>query len=64
MCRLTLVRALHTNDLGRDKDICIGQGWRGKSFDGLGIGNCCSGAEDCVTGCPPLASAIVDKLND
>ncbi|MBQ9564995.1 MAG: DUF362 domain-containing protein [Synergistaceae bacterium] len=62
-CFAALVRALHTSGLGRDRDICIGQGWRGRSFDGLGIGNCCSGARECVPGCPPLASAIADKLS-
>ena len=61
-CFAALVRALHSSGLGGDRDICIGQGWRGRSFDGLGIGNCCLGARDCVSGCPPLASAIAEKL--
>ena len=62
-CFAALVRALYASGLGKDRDICIGQGWRGKSFNCLGIGNCCSGAKDYVPGCPPLASAIAEKLN-
>ena len=63
-CFANLVRALHASGRGRDADICIGQGWRGKSFDGLGIGRCCSGASTCVMGCPPSAEAIADALED
>ena len=62
-CFAGLVRALHASRRGRPGNICIGQGWRGKSFDGLGIGNCCRGAKDYVPGCPPTASEIVQKLD-
>ena len=39
--------------------ISIGQGYEGKSVKGIGIGKCCRGAEACVMGCPPTASAIL-----
>ena len=63
-CFANLVRALYNTGLGKDLDICIGQGWQEKRFDGLGIGRCCSGATHCVKGCPPTAQAIADALED
>ncbi|MBR1672351.1 MAG: DUF362 domain-containing protein [Fretibacterium sp.] len=62
-CFAALVRALYVSDTERSREICIGQGWRGKSFNGLGIGNCCIGAKEYVPGCPPAASAIVEALD-
>lgn len=69
-CFGTLVRALHiAEEEGfRSKGgaykgkIYIGQGYQGKTMDGLGIGKCCAGAKRCVKGCPPTASAILEKL--
>ena len=64
-CFAALVRALYKAEeegvrpKGR---ICIGQGYRGKTIDGLGIGSCCRGAGRCVEGCPPTASSIVQDL--
>lgn len=60
-CYAALVRGIYTAGEPME-DIAIGQGWRGKIFDGLGIGNCCSGAAVCVKGCPPTAKAVVDAL--
>ncbi len=66
-CFASLVRALYeAEEMGVAVDagsIYIGQGWRGKSFDGLGIGRCCSGATTCVPGCPPTAEVIVRQLH-
>lgn len=42
--------------------LCIGQGWKGKEFAGLGIGQCCRKASRCVPGCPPTALAIVEAV--
>lgn len=42
--------------------ISIGQGWKGKRMDGVGIGACCSGAARPVAGCPPSALDIVKEL--
>ena len=61
-CFANLVRALYATGLGGELDICIGQGWQGRAFDGLGIGRCCKGARQCVAGCPPTAQAIADVL--
>ena len=61
-CFANLVRALYASGHGQDVDICIGQGWQGKAFDGLGIGRCCAGATACVMGCPPTAGQIAEKL--
>lgn len=61
-CFANLLRALYAT--GSDVDICIGQGWQGKSFDGLGIGKCCKGANRCVMGCPPTAEQIANALEE
>ena len=64
-CYAALVRALYIADeekISVNKKIFIGQGWRGKKLDGLGIGNCCQGASQCVKGCPPTAGDIIEEL--
>jgi uncharacterized protein (DUF362 family) len=61
-CYAALVRALYTSGRGRGREIAIGQGWRGKTFCGLGVGTCCSGAEQVVRGCPPTAEEIARAL--
>lgn len=40
----------------------IGQGFKNKQYDGIGIGACTSGFEKCVKGCPPKARDIVEYL--
>jgi uncharacterized protein (DUF362 family) len=42
--------------------IHIGQGFKGKSGDGFGVGNCASGFAKCVPGCPARAVDIVEAL--
>ncbi len=61
-CYAGLVRALYTAGRNHEIPIAIGQGWKGKAFDGLGIGSCCDGARKQVKGCPPTAEAITSKL--
>ena len=63
-CYASLVRALHVNSKGRTRSIYIGQGWKGKSIPegALGVGNCCSGAGECVKGCPPSAKDIAERF--
>lgn len=64
-CYASLVRALYAaRDRGirYDGPIAIGQGWKGKEFSGLGIGNCCRGAECHVKGCPPTGNDIIQIL--
>ena len=61
-CFAALVRALYASRCGQGQEIYIGQGWQGKTLDGLGIGRCCKGASQCVMGCPPTAEAIAKAL--
>ena len=62
-CYSALIYALYR--LGgnvRAGKIFIGQGFRGKRGDGAGIGNCTGGFTNCVAGCPPRATDIIDAL--
>ena len=64
-CYANLVRALYELDRAGvrvEEDIYIGQGWQGKSLDGIGVGRCCAGAARCVQGCPPTAEQITKLL--
>lgn len=60
-CYASLVRALYVTGGSREA-IAIGQGWKGKFFEGLGIGRCCDGAARQVKGCPPSAEEIMRAL--
>lgn len=60
-CYAALIRALYLSG-GAKTDIAIGQGWRGRAFDGLGVGSCCDCAARQVKGCPPTAEAILAAL--
>lgn len=42
--------------------IYIGQGFKNKKAEGIGIGACTSGFKRCAMGCPPKARDIVDFL--
>lgn len=61
-CYAALVRALHTGGNPNRTPIAIGQGWQGKSFDGVGVGRCCGCASHPVPGCPPTARDIAKAL--
>lgn len=61
-CYAALVRALYVSDKERipaPKAISIGQGFHGKKINGVGIGNCCLGADQCAKGCPPTAEDMI-----
>ena len=62
-CFAALARALYVGHMQGTDKMHIGQGWRGKTFDGIGIGNCCSGGTVCVRGCPPKADDILETLS-
>ena len=47
-----------------DEKIHIGQGYKGKSGEGIGIGICTRDLEKSLIGCPPSAKDIVDFLLD
>ena len=62
-CYSSLVRALYRMGTSPAAgDIHIGQGFKGRGGKGIGIGNCASGFETCVMGCPPKATDIMDLL--
>lgn len=66
-CYASLVRGLYSaQDRGirYDGPIAIGQGWKGKEAPGLGIGNCCRGAECFVKGCPPTGNDVAEALEE
>jgi hypothetical protein len=42
--------------------IKIGQAFRNQNCAGLGVGNCCSGCDRYVPGCPPTAAQILEML--
>ena len=62
-CFAALVRALYNTGVHRG-DIHIGQGWRGKTIDGIGIGQCCRGASTYCPGCPPTAQQVSEFLQE
>ena len=45
-----------------DGKLHIGQGFRGKTGKGIGIGVCTSGFKNCISGCPPKATEIIKAL--
>jgi len=63
-CYSSLIYALHRTG-GRKRftgKIHIGQGYKGKTGGGLGVGNCTRGFTECIPGCPPKAADIIDAL--
>ena len=63
-CYSSLMYALHRlgGKVSSKGKLHIGQGFKGKSGAGQGIGNCASGFDDCIPGCPPKAADIVKLL--
>ena len=63
-CYSALVYALHR--LGGNGhaqgQIHIGQGFKGKGGEGLGVGACAAGFAKHVPGCPPKATDIIQTL--
>jgi uncharacterized protein (DUF362 family) len=66
ICYGSLVRALeryrHIGSLDQFNKIHIGQGFRNRSAQGIGIGLCAAGFSATVGGCPPQAVDIVSFL--
>ncbi len=66
-CYASLVRGLYAareEGVRVDRDLIIGQGWRGKASDCPGIGNCCAQAKVYARGCPPTAADVVAFLKE
>ena len=64
-CYASLVRALYSakrSGIQVHGPIYIGQAFKGRQLEGVGIGACCAGATCPVKGCPPTAEAILDVL--
>jgi uncharacterized protein (DUF362 family) len=61
-CYSALVYALHRKRGNVSEKLHIGQGYKGVSSLGSGIGNCCNGFERYVPGCPPTAAEILEYL--
>ena len=68
-CYANLIQALkRLDDEGRLHrgcgPICIGQGYRGKTGDGIGVGACTHGLCQSLGGCPPKTPEIVSFLKE
>lgn len=63
VCYASLIHALHRCNVS-GKKVCIGQGFRGKTEDAIGIGSCTSAFKNHVKGCPPKAVDIIKKLGN
>ncbi|WP_026486479.1 DUF362 domain-containing protein [Caldanaerobius polysaccharolyticus] len=68
-CYGSLVHALARLDeqglLGRLREkVYIGQGFKGKAIEGIGVGKCTGGFSRCVKGCPPKAKDILEFLKE
>ena len=63
-CYAALVHALHRSEgrLGSGK-FHIGQGYRNKPGDGVGIGSCTKHSHVSIPGCPPKAVDIIEGVN-
>ncbi|MDD5016638.1 MAG: DUF362 domain-containing protein [Eubacteriales bacterium] len=60
-CYGNLVSALiQMGDCG-NISVCVGQGFKGE-HGGIGCGNCTSGFDFCIKGCPPGADMILEEL--
>ena len=60
-CYSSLIHALHRmgGNPGPYGKIHIGQGCKGKTGSGIGVGNCALGFEKSIPGCPPKATEII-----
>jgi uncharacterized protein (DUF362 family) len=67
-CYGSLIHALQRmadrGNLDRIKQVYIGQGYRGKIEEGIGIGNCTRGFTFSLKGCPPSAREIISFLEN
>ncbi|MBM7624899.1 DUF362 domain-containing protein [Sporohalobacter salinus] len=65
-CLGSLIHALKRIDdkygLVSKESVYIGQGFESKEVEGVGIGKCTRRAEESISGCPPDAKSIVDRL--
>jgi hypothetical protein len=64
VCYSSLIHALHRlgGRVNVDGYINIGQGFKGKSGKGIGVGNCAGGFAHHIKGCPPKAVDVIKGL--
>lgn len=62
-CYCALMFALNKNRRSFNDKIKIGQGYKGVSGEGIGVGNCTGGFSHSIKGCPPKANDIAAFLN-
>ncbi len=60
-CYANTIYAL-AHEANPKQKLYIGQGFRGKTPDGIGVGKCCSGAPVHIPGCPPDTAQIIKAL--
>jgi len=63
-CYAALIYALHNGGYHGKGPIHIGQGLRGRSIEGIGVGNCAAGCTNYLPGCPPKGLDIVEFLRE
>ena len=65
-CYSSLIYALHRlgGRIKSNEKICIGQGFKGKTSTGIGIGVCTRGFSKNIPGCPPKAADILEFLKN
>lgn len=61
-CYAALIHALYKSGIKPIEKIKIGQGYKNKKVNGFGVGNCTSGCDRYLKGCPPSALDIVNFL--
>ncbi|MDL2220053.1 DUF362 domain-containing protein [Eubacteriales bacterium OttesenSCG-928-N14] len=62
-CYASLIHALYRMNTGKlSGKIHIGQGYRGRQVNGIGVGNCTAGCSRYLPGCPPSAADILRFL--
>ncbi len=61
-CYAALIYALDKTGGISGEKIKIGQGFRGKTVHGMGVGNCTAGCDCYVKGCPPKAKDIAELI--
>ena len=64
-CYSSLIFALHRlgSKVKTDGKVHIGQGYKGKTGAGIGVGDCTRGFTRCIPGCPPKATEIINVLS-
>ena len=61
-CYAALIFALHRTGIELNEKIHIGQGFKGKTLEGIGVGKCTAGCALNIPGCPPKAADIAEAL--